>query len=273
MKDLRPYVCTYEMCDEGDQLYDSFKQWANHEITTHGATLSCPEHVGMGFKSLRDYQEHRIEEHPSTSISTTLPSTAVQGLRRCPICFDQEADFKHIGAHLQRIALFSLPRSTGLEVQSEGGSGNSMPANSEVRASQDSIQGSLPSFEDEDGPDNAQNFINDPKLGVAKLALTAEAIDKIGEKSRLSESFVISDFIRTTEESGYVDLETPQNLTRPSRALSPIPVFNHGSVIAEEAESSTRARVLEKGKETLDALRKSRVDAIGPSDLEQPVVS
>ena len=119
MKDLRPYVCTYEGCREGDQLYDNFRQWVIHEITSHGASLSCMNLADTIFRSSSHYEDHIQSEHHIGSTSATQPSVSIQGYRQCPVCLEERVDWKHIGLHLQQIALFSLPRSTGFEAGSE----------------------------------------------------------------------------------------------------------------------------------------------------------
>ncbi|KAL8917294.1 MAG: hypothetical protein Q9172_005920 [Xanthocarpia lactea] len=85
MKDLRPYSCTFRDCATGGQLYDSSKDWLHHEAQQHEADMNH---------------------------------------RPCPFCF-ADASTQHIAEHLRRVALFALPRSTGLESDSEeGGSAN-----------------------------------------------------------------------------------------------------------------------------------------------------
>ncbi|KAL8991575.1 MAG: hypothetical protein Q9177_000036 [Variospora cf. flavescens] len=44
-----------------------------------------------------------------------LDSTQRDQRRTCPICLEDHVTDEHVGIHLQQIALFALPRSTGLE--------------------------------------------------------------------------------------------------------------------------------------------------------------
>jgi ankyrin repeat protein len=83
MKDLRPYQCLHEDCQTADQLYDSLKDWISHESECHGRSLQR---------------------------------------QKCPFC-DELPNNYHIASHLRKIALFSLPRSTGLE-DDKGGAGS-----------------------------------------------------------------------------------------------------------------------------------------------------
>ncbi|KAL8861931.1 MAG: hypothetical protein Q9178_001801 [Gyalolechia marmorata] len=86
VKDLRPYNCTFRDCATRGQLYDSSKDWLRHEVQQHEADMNH---------------------------------------RPCPFCF-ADASAQHIAEHLRRVALFALPRSTGLESDSEeGGSASS----------------------------------------------------------------------------------------------------------------------------------------------------
>ncbi|KAJ0425002.1 hypothetical protein BJY00DRAFT_275711 [Aspergillus carlsbadensis] len=72
IRDLRPYVCTFDACKEPYQQYDTRPEWIAHELTKHGC-------------------------HPETP-------------RKCPLCLDEKVSPGHIASHLQRIASFALPR-------------------------------------------------------------------------------------------------------------------------------------------------------------------
>ncbi|KAL2807837.1 hypothetical protein BJX63DRAFT_411145 [Aspergillus granulosus] len=72
MRDLRPYICTFEHCKEADQQYDTFTEWISHEINKH-------------------------DVDPNS-------------LRFCPFCSLSNVNTNHIAHHLRRVASFSLPR-------------------------------------------------------------------------------------------------------------------------------------------------------------------
>ena len=76
----------------------------------------------------------------------------------------------HIATHLQRIALFALPRSTDLEDGSTEGNGFSQDANAEI---QDSYQGDLESIIQPDG-DDARSL-----QGESTNHLTIESLQRI----------------------------------------------------------------------------------------------
>ena len=140
-------------------MYDSFKQWVDHEITVHGVSLSCSEHGIPNFASVSKYREHMAKVHQKE------PTVTVLGRRHCPICLQATVDFKHVGLHLQQIALFSLPRSTGLESDSERGSHGSERGNhGSERGSHGSERGSLGSERGSLGSEHAnlESVITEP---------------------------------------------------------------------------------------------------------------
>ncbi|KAL8676089.1 MAG: hypothetical protein Q9186_007357 [Xanthomendoza sp. 1 TL-2023] len=118
--DLRPYICTYEDCKDADQQFDSFKQWLAHEANDHRLARECVEHPGEIFRSVTDWREHIAAHHIDSPSTKHLETTANDyGIseedRACPICTDEAVTPEHVGIHLQQLALFALPRSTGLE--------------------------------------------------------------------------------------------------------------------------------------------------------------
>ena len=133
LRDLRPYVCTYEKCVDADRPYDTRRDWIAHEISSHRRIWRCLEHADLTFQNLKAYEEHLQEEHQheeqlqSSQLLKAGESTSVLPDRPCPFCqvelSSAAALQDHIAFHLERIALFALPRSTGVEDESfEGGS-------------------------------------------------------------------------------------------------------------------------------------------------------
>ncbi|KAL8911247.1 MAG: hypothetical protein Q9171_003545 [Xanthocarpia ochracea] len=135
VKDLRPYSCTFRDCATGGQLYDSSKDWLHHEAQQHEADMN-----------------HRF----------------------CPFCF-ADASTQHIAEHLIRIALFALPRSTGLE--SDGDEGGSADAQLDI-GSRDSTSSSLvfSSLYDSGGE------IDEMKPRIPGTLLTNDALKTLSEE-------------------------------------------------------------------------------------------
>ncbi|RYP55196.1 hypothetical protein DL768_000190 [Monosporascus sp. mg162] len=133
--DLRPYICTYEQCRNPDQLYDSRQDWIQHENSTHRRVFRCPEHEGQTFATLPEYQEHVREQHGGDSsfdesifVSHAGESALVEADRCCPVCSlaleTAQRVQGHIALHLERFALFSMPRSVGDDEDSAHAAGS-----------------------------------------------------------------------------------------------------------------------------------------------------
>ena len=97
-------MCTYENCTEADQQYDGIKDWVNHEINAHRDTKLQTTTSGEGTSDDRGQSQ--------TSKLVTPNDTCHE---ECPFCLERDPSFVHVGRHLQRVAVFALPRSTGVE--------------------------------------------------------------------------------------------------------------------------------------------------------------
>ena len=136
LRDLRPYVCIFERCPEANQQYDSYKEWVGHEIKCLGrlSDVSEPnpstesssfveEALIPKLGAAKQSSEELTQRPGPTPASVDMPFTP-STIDQCPICLQPQATFNHVGLHLQRIAIFALPRSTGLEEDEETRSAN-----------------------------------------------------------------------------------------------------------------------------------------------------
>ncbi|KAK6510122.1 hypothetical protein TWF481_004835 [Arthrobotrys musiformis] len=134
IRDLRPYVCTYQDCKTPNQLYDTRRDWLHHENSIHRRVFHCPQHENKQFFSLADYQKHISDGHlssneniPMSLIIQSNESTLSIPDRKCPVCLtwieNMEALQKHIALHLERFAIFSLPRGISRNDQEAGSKG------------------------------------------------------------------------------------------------------------------------------------------------------
>lgn len=132
LRDLRPYVCTYQDCSEATRLFDTRQDWVAHEDSCHRRIWRCLEHPEATFLTVGAYRHHIEANHVSNR--TELQSTELLRVgesvsevadRPCPICLTDITDASglqhHIAAHLIRIALFALPRSTDADDDTESG--------------------------------------------------------------------------------------------------------------------------------------------------------
>lgn len=108
-------------------MYDSRRQWIAHELHLHRREWSCnvPNHDVYSDRSL--FAAHMQQQHRTHCMEGNLDvvvnmceramdsTTAV-----CPLCFGENAQNlsvqgleKHLGSHLEALALFALPRIVG----------------------------------------------------------------------------------------------------------------------------------------------------------------
>ena len=165
-RDLRPYMCTYIDCPSGDQLYDSWKDWASHERWTHNKIWRCTEHSTKAFSSRLEFEQHLTQMHAQkrgwmelNNIVSAGETVSTLPDHDCPFCLHTadslDALQNHIATHLQRVALFALPRSTDLEDGSSLGDGASGQANVQD-SRQDDMESVIWSDDDNNTP-SAEN--------------------------------------------------------------------------------------------------------------------
>ncbi|KAL4986564.1 hypothetical protein BDW68DRAFT_178686 [Aspergillus falconensis] len=91
LRDLRPYICTFENCKDADQQYDTFTDWVSHESSSHGVQATA--------------------------------------LRTCPICAQAGSTTHHVANHLRHIACFAFPWGKDAPKTSPGTAVHSNSAN------------------------------------------------------------------------------------------------------------------------------------------------
>lgn len=125
--DLRPYICTFPDCRDELAQFTTRAAWADHEFTEHrhDQTWNCLE-CSKKFTSASDWEQHLQEMHHRVFIGPQVPvarNIAYQKQPRpieteeCPLCRvvlgkPRRAFVKHVGRHMEEIALMALPRNT-----------------------------------------------------------------------------------------------------------------------------------------------------------------
>ncbi|KAF4633525.1 hypothetical protein G7Y89_g4594 [Cudoniella acicularis] len=135
MKDLRPYVCTFETCERLSETFRTFDEWILHMRQDHPSTqwvCAAPMHGPQAFDSEVLYKEHMLTKHGGTFSLDELPELIRLSLRstfqvftECPFCdfFPEEAKKtnstvlsnkaqdnlqRHVASHLEELSLLSL---------------------------------------------------------------------------------------------------------------------------------------------------------------------
>jgi len=125
--DLQPYICTFEPCEKKLVKFPTRKMWAEHEFTEHRVLRSwcCPE-CSESFSAAHGLDVHLKFHHSEAFTPAQLPMVLSAAETRCnmpiktqecPLCkavpgTSQRNFVKHVGRHLEAIALATLPRET-----------------------------------------------------------------------------------------------------------------------------------------------------------------
>ncbi|KAK2754462.1 serine/threonine protein phosphatase [Colletotrichum kahawae] len=120
--DLDPYICLFEACDSGDELYTHSHAWLKH-MREHTLSWKCKSKSHKLFTALSrdEYLAHMREVHSGKFSDAQLGVLADRNARiagslfeSCPLC--GATDFNglmedHIVGHMRLLALKSLPPS------------------------------------------------------------------------------------------------------------------------------------------------------------------
>jgi hypothetical protein len=117
--DIRPYVCTFENCTRPDYLFGSRHEWFEHERQIHRREWFCHA-CQIPFSLQTEFQQHLLLNHSELFSSSELQivvdraERAIELPQTCHLCSEQHLSDslqRHLGRHLQQIALFILPGS------------------------------------------------------------------------------------------------------------------------------------------------------------------
>ncbi|KAK8848469.1 hypothetical protein PGQ11_014949 [Apiospora arundinis] len=119
--DLRPYVCLYQGCPTPTHIFARRHQWVEHLRQQHWRMWKCPFEKLDAFASRDTFMAH-VQQNHRNAISADQMDTFMTACERPSSEFaNQECMFceelisssqqyqKHIGRHLEQIALFALP--------------------------------------------------------------------------------------------------------------------------------------------------------------------
>ncbi|KAF2798222.1 hypothetical protein K505DRAFT_357751, partial [Melanomma pulvis-pyrius CBS 109.77] len=122
-RDLRPYVCTFENCQNAEKLYVSRHDWIYHEFQIHRREYACKECHTIHFN--REEMSTHLQEHYGKSVLPTQSGVILDLCGRqvdvsdnekdsCLLCGDELSLSElqgHLANHMEDIALFVLPNA------------------------------------------------------------------------------------------------------------------------------------------------------------------
>jgi len=142
--DLRPYICTFPGCTDDLVQFTKRSLWADHEFKEHRTkkTWVCQE-CQVEFSNPQFWEQHIQRLHGASypgskrriAISTVYRQREISAEHeKCFLCDtipgkSRRAFVKHVGQHMEEIALVALPR------QIEDDSGESTTTNEEGKDS------------------------------------------------------------------------------------------------------------------------------------------
>jgi ankyrin repeat protein len=115
-QDLRPYVCTFEDCPQASHLFSGRHEWFHHEqnyIDESGFVVKCSK----AFSSDDRFRQHLLQHRDrftreQLDIMVDRGSRAMEEKQKCRLCNEDHKPkqfMRHLGRHLEQIALFILP--------------------------------------------------------------------------------------------------------------------------------------------------------------------
>ena len=120
-----PYICTFEGCVNGLEIFPTRAKWADHEFDNHRIERLwyCPECAEQWDSEAR-WTKHFEECHHQVFVGKHYETVRKRACslrvkpaenERCPLCLvvpgkSRRNFVKHVGRHMEEIALMALPR-------------------------------------------------------------------------------------------------------------------------------------------------------------------
>jgi hypothetical protein len=153
-KDLKAYVCTLGKGKCDSEMFGDSRTWFDHELQCHRMQWMCVLCAKGGFRTSADFESHMKDKHTDVLINDSqleifkgAGQRAVDAIAAddCPFCDEWGATLKnntpapkstessevvimvepiqfrrHVAAHMEQLALFAIPRSTGDDEPEDG---------------------------------------------------------------------------------------------------------------------------------------------------------
>ncbi|RGP65706.1 transcription factor [Fusarium longipes] len=134
--DLRPYTCVFSHCIESTIDFDRRHNWQLHVSKNHWRSWSCPFKCQQPFSSAPELSRHINNHHLPNGSEEELKAITALGDKpapedtssQCLLCGHSTTGLKkyikHVGRHLEQLALFTLPDLEREDVDEETESNN-----------------------------------------------------------------------------------------------------------------------------------------------------
>lgn len=123
--DLRPYICTFANCKIELAQFPTRAEWADHEFSEHRLICrwDCPE-CAKQCDSEIEWKQHLELNHQRIFIGSKYEAARTMAYKtrvrateneECPLCQvilgkPRREFVKHVGRHMEEVALMALPR-------------------------------------------------------------------------------------------------------------------------------------------------------------------
>ncbi|CAF3616418.1 unnamed protein product [Fusarium graminearum] len=278
--DLRPYTCILSHCTESNADFDRRHNWQLHVSKYHWRSWSCPFKCHQPFSSAVDLGSHIKDQHLPTGDEEEIKSVTAFGEKpapddtasRCLLCghsiMGLKKYVKHLGRHLEQLALFALPSLETEDLEIEMGSNERNSVKSRTDAN--SLYGSSTSpsailtpkqkpvtdlavGEEEDEEDKIGSYEYESPEDLHDLS------EKAWGKLPATHNFGESTTQKHTESPSAQEFENESRTGTGSRVGPPLP--SHEVSLGDSESDKSRDKKLSKD------LSEARTDPKGAMDL------
>lgn len=189
LRDLRPYMCTYEHCQQSDELFATKQDWLNHEHT-HQKAWQCPEHASAHFTTQDGLKKHLLAETHETlqrmgleDLLAICETVRPDSRTICPICFVEAGSSfgleNHLANHLERFAAFALPRDVEGDADEESPNNSNMSEHAIERSDQSEVSNVSYAFAGEDKKAEAEELATETMRTMLFSDADTNPLDKL----------------------------------------------------------------------------------------------
>ncbi|KAK0507602.1 hypothetical protein JMJ35_010125 [Cladonia borealis] len=120
LRDIRPYVCTFQGCELYEYMFEKRDEWFQHELQSHRVEWRCGQESHPQYGDQAAFLAHMSDCHNAT-VDAAQSAVFLGMFERpkqtqtgnCCLCLREAKNLgTHLAHHLEQIALFALPRES-----------------------------------------------------------------------------------------------------------------------------------------------------------------